>query len=94
VNDRVRAAYRAKGMRIWLWNVDTLDWRGKSRASVVRYVVNNTQRGQTVLMHMQWKGWSGAALRDMKAGLARRGIKVCRNYPGTAPARPTGALRC
>jgi peptidoglycan-N-acetylglucosamine deacetylase len=94
VSARVRAAYRAKGMRIWLWSVDTNDWRGKSRSAVVRYVVRNTRRGQTVLMHMQWNGFSKTALRDMRNGLARRGIKVCRNYPGTAPARPRGALRC
>ena len=37
--------------------------------------------GHTVLMHMQWRGFSGSALRDMRSGLARRGIKVCRNFP-------------
>ena len=94
VNARVRSAYKAKGMRIWLWNVDTSDWRGKSRSQVVRYVVRNTRPGHTVLMHMQWRGFSGSALRDMRSGLARRGIKVCRNYPGKAPAKPRGALRC
>ncbi len=94
VNARVKAAYRAKGMRIWLWNVDTNDWRGKSRSRVVRYVVRNTRPGHTVLMHMQWNGFNGSALRAMRSGLARRGIKVCRNYPGTAPAKPRGALRC
>ena len=94
LNARVRAAYRVKKMRIWLWNVDTNDWRGKSRASLVRYVVRNTRPGQTVLMHMQWNGFNGSALRDMRSGLARRGIKVCRNHPGTAPAKPRGALRC
>jgi peptidoglycan-N-acetylglucosamine deacetylase len=94
VNAKVRAAYRAKGMRIWLWNVDTNDWRGRSRSALVRYVVRNTDAGQTVLMHMQWNGFSGQALRAMRSGLAKRGIKVCRNYPGTAPAKPRGQLRC
>ena len=85
-NIRVRSAYKAKGMRIWLWNVDTNDWRGKSRTSVVRYVVHNTHRGQTVLMHMQWNGFSGTALRQIKSGLATKGLKVCRNHHRTTPA--------
>lgn len=94
VNSRVRAAYRAKGMRIWLWNVDTNDWRGKSRSSVVRYVVRNTRRGQTVLMHMQWNGFNGTALSQIKSGLARKGIKVCRNRLKVTPVKLKGSLVC
>lgn len=90
----VRRAYRAKGMRMWLWDVDTNDWRGKSRASVVRYVVRNSRKGDTVLMHLQWNGFSGTAIRQMKAGLAKRGIKLCRNYVGTTPRKPAGSLPC
>ena len=71
----VRRAYRAKGMRVWLWDIDTNDWLGKSRASLVRYVVRNSGKGDTVLMHMQWNGFSGTAIRQMKSGLANRGIK-------------------
>lgn len=87
-NSTVKNAYAAKGMRMWLWNIDSRDWRGKTRSEVVRYVVRNSYRGATVLMHMRWNGFSPTAVRLIKAGLADRGLKVCRNYPGTTPAAP------
>lgn len=87
-NSTVKRAYSAKGMRIWLWNIDSGDWRGKTRSEVVRYVVRNSFRGATVLMHMRWNGFSPTAVRLIKAGLADRGLKVCRNYPGTTPRAP------
>ena len=84
----VKRAYTAKGMRLWLWNVDSGDWRGKTRAQVVRYVVGHSFKGATVLMHMRWNGFSPTAVRLIKSGLADRGLKVCRNYPGTTPRAP------
>jgi peptidoglycan hydrolase-like protein with peptidoglycan-binding domain len=91
-NSTVRRAYTAKNMRIWLWNLDTNDWRGYSRSTVVNYVVRNATKGSTVLMHMQWKAFNATALAQIKAGLAGRGLSVCRNYPGTTPRRPV--FRC
>lgn len=84
----VKRAYSAKGMRMWLWNVDSGDWRGKTRGEVVRYVVGHSFKGATVLMHMRWNGFSPTAVRLIKSGLADRGLKVCRNYPGTTPSAP------
>ncbi|HMR20912.1 MAG TPA: polysaccharide deacetylase family protein [Micropruina sp.] len=92
-NAMVARAYAAKGMRIWLWNIDTNDWRGHPRDSVVGTVVRSARPGGTVLMHMQWHGFSVEALTRMKAGLAERGLGVCRNYPGTTPAR-SWKVRC
>lgn len=93
INSTVRAGYAAVGMTPWLWSVDTNDWRGKSRSEIVNYVVSTAQRRDSVLMHMQWNGFNETALSAIKAGLAGRGIGVCRNYPGTTPVRPT-ALDC
>lgn len=84
----VRNAYAAKAMRMWLWSLDTVDWKGKSQAVVVDIVVDRSAKGDTVLMHMAASAFNPTALRQMKAGLAARGIGVCRNYPGTTPARP------
>lgn len=93
VNSTVRAGYAAKGMRIWLWNVDTNDWQNKSQAQVVSHVVANARPGNSVLMHMQWNGFSASALRQMRDGLAAKGIGVCKNYPGTTPTAPA-AMDC
>lgn len=92
-NALVARAYAARGMRIWLWNLDTNDWRGYSRDALVGMVVHSAAPGSTVLMHMQWHGFSIKALTQMQAGLAKRGLTACRNYPGTTPVR-SWKVRC
>jgi peptidoglycan hydrolase-like protein with peptidoglycan-binding domain len=89
VNERVRNAFASKSMRIWLWNVDTNDWQGKTRAQVVSHVVTYAKPGNTVLMHMQWNAFNTTALSSMKSGLAAKGIGVCRNLGATTPTRPS-----
>lgn len=88
----VARAYAARGMRIWTWSVDTLDWRGRSMQSVVSTAVHSPRAGGTVLMHMQWHGFSVSALRQMKAGLDKRGLGTCRNF-GITPVR-SWTVRC
>lgn len=87
-NDTVKAAYAEVGMKIWTWTVDTNDWRGKGRSELVSYVTNNAKAGDTVLMHMQWNAFNATAIKDMKKGLENKGLKTCRNYEGTVPAKP------
>lgn len=82
-NATVKRAYDAKGMRIWLWNVDTLDWKGKTSDQLIDYVVSHAKPGNSVLMHMQWHGFNGPTLKAMRDGLAERGIGVCRNQGPT-----------
>lgn len=99
LNATVRKAYAQKHMRIWLWTMDTNDWRGKSRASVVKYVIKNAKAGDTVLMHMQHKAFNATAIRQIKAGLAKRGLKLCRPYRvdgvvSTTPVKLSGNLHC
>lgn len=88
-NSTVRKAYAAVGMRIWTWTVDTNDWRGKSSSELIRYVVNNTKAGDTVLMHLQWHGFNASTVRAMKDGLAAKGVGLCRNT-GPVAAKPAG----
>ena len=82
VNSTVRKAYAAKNMRIWRWNVDTEDWKGKSRSQVVNDVVRNATPNDTVLMHMQWNAFNPTAISQIKAGLEDRGLRLCRAYRG------------
>lgn len=89
----VARAYAARGMKIWTWSLDTLDWHGLSEDTVVSRVVRGSAPGGTVLMHMQWHGFSVQALSRMKQGLAARGLQPCRSYPGTTPAMSL-AVRC
>lgn len=83
VNETVKEAYKHVGMRRWHWDVDTRDWEGKSESQVVSYVINNAGKGDTVLMHLQWNGFSVSAIKDMVRGLRnQRGLKVCRAWRG------------
>ncbi len=86
-NNTVARAYAAKGMRMWLWTVDTNDWHGYAQDRIVKYVNRTAKAGDTVLMHMQWNAFSVDALRQMQAGLAKRGLEVCRNSGTTTPER-------
>lgn len=79
-NSRVRRVLRSMGRKMWLWNVDTRDWEGRSQAQVVHHVVRRSGRGDTVLMHFRWNGFSTFAVRQMVSGLSRRNIGTCRPY--------------
>lgn len=81
VNAKVRCGYARAGMKIWLWGTDTWDWTGKTRAQVVAAAAG-APSGGTVLMHMAWNGFSPTAIRQIKARLADRGLKLCRAYRG------------
>ena len=91
-NSSVAKAYEAKGMRIWMWNYDTIDYRGHSSATLIDKVVSNAKPGYSVLMHMQWNGFNGPTIKAMKDGLAKKGIGVCRNL-GPTEVKPS-AMNC
>jgi len=93
-NATVAMAYTAVGMRQWTWTVDTRDWTGKTAAQVVSYVVANSKAGSTVLMHMTWNAFNATSIKQMKSGLAGRGLSVCRPYSGTTPMRLPRSLPC
>jgi len=94
VNPTVDSAYAAKGMREVLWTVDSRDWTGKSAGRVGRDVIAKSKPRSMVLMHMQWRGFYPATLAQIKTGLTRKGLTLCRKYPGTAPVRTPDRLPC
>ena len=89
----VRNAYASKAMRMWLWDVDTRDWTGKTQSQVVSHVITYSHANDTVLMHMQWNAFNKSALSSMKSGLAAKGLGVCRN-PGTTTAQYFRTIAC
>ncbi|QIK72355.1 polysaccharide deacetylase family protein [Propioniciclava coleopterorum] len=90
-NAHVASVVASAGMKIWLWDFDTEDWRGKPQDQLVSEVVQYSEPGDTVLMHMQWHGFNADAVAKMKQGLAARGIELCGlNGPATA----TGPFNC
>ena len=86
LSPEIRAAYARAGMRIWLWSVDTLDWsHNPAQAVVVQRAVAGAGPSGTILMHMQHNAFNPDAIAQIKAGLAAKGLEVCRNQG------PTGA---
>lgn len=94
LNSAARCGYAQVGMSPWLWSVDTRDWTGKSEGEVVSSVVEKAQPGGTVLMHLQWNGFSPSAIGRMRDGLAARGLELCRAHPGTSPVDLPSELPC
>ncbi|GAA4900842.1 hypothetical protein GCM10025789_19270 [Tessaracoccus lubricantis] len=90
--DTVKRAYAAVGMRIWLWNLDTFDYRGRTSQELITRVVTYARPGDSVLMHMKWNAFNGPTLKAMRDGLKARGIGVCVNR-GPVSAKPAG-LSC
>lgn len=90
-NWTVLDAFAAKGMRIWTWTFDTLDWTGRSRADVVDDVVAHAKPGDTILFHMDYAAFNRTALEAIARGLAARGLDLCRN---TGAVRETADVVC
>lgn len=94
LNSGARCGYARVGMSPWLWGVDTRDWTGKSEGEVVSSVVEKAEPGSTVLMHMQWNGFSPSAISQMRDGLSARGLELCRDHSGTTPVELPDSLPC
>ena len=93
LSQAIRDDFAAQGMRLWIWDLDTEDWNGhKSQSTIVNWVTENAYPGATVLMHMQEHAFNPTALKQMKDGLAARGIEVCANH-GPVEQYPR-ALNC
>ncbi len=94
ISKTVNGAYAAKRMREVLWTVDSRDWTGKSASRLGRDVIAKSRPRSMVLMHMQWRGFYPATLTQIKTGLAKKHLSLCRRYPGTAPVRTPDRLPC
>ncbi|WP_181578223.1 SH3 domain-containing protein [Arthrobacter sp. AQ5-05] len=81
INSNVRCAYARADMRIWTWTRDTLDWMVRSKQTTVARA-GAAKRGDTVLMHMQWQGFTPDSVRQIRNRLSDRGIGLCRAYHG------------
>ena len=68
-------------MKIWTWTHDTLDWMVRSKQTTVARA-GAAKRGDTVLMHMQWEGFTPDSVRQIRNRLSDRGIGLCRAYHG------------
>lgn len=94
VNAKVRGAYASvssydrDGMRIWPWDVDTLDWQKlengsrPSSALITKRAVKAADEGETVLMHMQHNGFNAKTMKAIAKGLAKKGLELCRAWHG------------
>lgn len=82
INASVRCAYARADMKIWTWTHDTLDWMVRSKQITVDRA-GAAKRGDTVLMHMQWEGFTPDSIRQIRNRLSHRGISLCRAYHGT-----------
>lgn len=82
INDNVRCAYATVDMGIWTWTRDTLDWMVRSKTVTVQKA-GAAKPGDTVLMHMQWEGFSPDSIRQISGRLKDRGVGLCRSYHGT-----------
>ena len=81
INSNVRCAYSRADMKIWTWTHDTLDWMVRSKQTTVARA-GAAKRGDTVLMHMQWEGFTPDSVRQIRNRLSDRGIGLCRAYHG------------
>lgn len=52
-NQRVEAVANALGYRLFWWNIDSGDWRGRSAAAIASEVLRNARPGGVALFHMQ-----------------------------------------
>ncbi|NLO84423.1 MAG: polysaccharide deacetylase family protein [Clostridiales bacterium] len=50
-NDRVVSVARAEGYEVVQWNVDSLDWKDRGTADIIKRCTSNVQNGDIVLFH-------------------------------------------
>jgi peptidoglycan-N-acetylglucosamine deacetylase len=75
-NARVRRVIASEGLTQVMWNVDTLDWSGRSSAAIAAAVLKAADgKPLTILMHDGGDDWqrTAAALPTIVDGLRARG---------------------
>lgn len=70
-NARVEAIVEESGYKPVYWNIDTLDWKEPSVASIQQKVRTRVRRGSVILMHVGSKNGSKALPRVLDELLAR-----------------------
>ncbi len=87
-NSLVEQVAASVGVKLWQWSLDSEDWRKKPADQLIPEVIAEAEPGDTVLLHLQWNGFSTDAITRMKSGLAARGIELCRNLGPVAESTP------
>jgi peptidoglycan/xylan/chitin deacetylase (PgdA/CDA1 family) len=75
VSARVRAVAADAGYRLCLWDVDTLDWRGRSADEIQRTVWSGLRPGAIVLLHLHGRH-TLEALPALIDGIRERGYAL------------------
>lgn len=99
-NEKVRAALAARGMKPYLWNVDSLDWSDPIPTSVANRVVQEVEKaGRGVILMHDIHGQTVEALPLVLETLQARGYRFVQwdgstiqgadAAPQAAPAEPT-----
>jgi peptidoglycan/xylan/chitin deacetylase (PgdA/CDA1 family) len=73
-NSRVRAICEDQGYKVIMWDVDTNDWRNRTAAQMVDYVLANTRDGSIILMHDRFQK-SVDATAEVIDGLRAKGFE-------------------
>ncbi|MCQ9369105.1 polysaccharide deacetylase family protein [Brevibacterium sp. 91QC2O2] len=68
-----RMVEKASGMRLMIWDVDTLDWKTKSKQKTIDSAVNTSKPGSMFLMHSIHK-WTVDGADATFKGLKKRGL--------------------
>jgi peptidoglycan/xylan/chitin deacetylase (PgdA/CDA1 family) len=92
VNGRVRAVAAEAGYRLCLWDIDTLDWRGRSVDEIERTVWSGLRPGAVVLLHLHGRN-TLAALPSLIDGIRARGFELdpLERFAGATVEPGTGA---
>ncbi|MFF5792160.1 polysaccharide deacetylase family protein [Paeniglutamicibacter sp. NPDC012692] len=81
INDNVRCAFKKAHMSIWTWTRSTRDWDVKSKKITISRAAA-AGPGETVLMHMQWYGFTPNSIEQIRDRLGKKNVKLCRAYHG------------
>lgn len=77
------------GLPIYIWSLDTLDWKSRNADSVYSKIMNNAKDGDIVLMHDIYKSTASAVERAVpelvKKGFQIVNIAELQYYKGDAP---------
>lgn len=84
-NNTVLKVFNNKGKRNCMWNLDPRDWDGKTPEQAAKFIIKNAKKGSTAVVHMNHLGTKPNLLIDIKKGLAKRGIKMCKPWTKPTP---------
>lgn len=93
-NAHVKAIANSLGRKVCTWTYDTQDWKKvngvtPTGAQICQKVVTYAPKGSVILLHLNHKAATYAAMDCMINGLRAKGHDICRPYTATHPGVPT-----